>query len=498
MAKADDKGAARTDIANQQKQDQAEFGQGIKDTQSRVDTLQPKADSERDNILSHYQTLADTGGISQADRDTLMNHSYAGSSSGSGSGGGGGGGGGGGAVNTPDYLKTWSDMLGSTGGFDPTRLANITSDSSALRNTSGNYGTTDTAKQNLMDFGKTGGITDEDTARINRPLFEEYEKTGGYSDQDKSLIRDRNNKAVSGFYQNMRDQQALGQAGQAYSQPGMSSTNFKLARQNAQDIGTTSNATELGIADSVRTGRMDAAKAISDNQLRLLPIRTQNQLTGYKSAGDLDLQQQKQIDDARTAAGNLDLGTQGTINQSRLGAAAGTSQDTLGRMSISAQSAAASAANGLYERSLNDQNQRFLMSQGQQGQEFGAQGLLNTYATGPQELEFNQSLLRDYRNDNANWANQSTQDQIQLAQPSNKWGQISNAIGTGAAIYQGIRGNNNGSGTPNNGAGGSAALGTYGPNYTYISGANDPVNQYPQGGGGVGKPGDLGVILNNF
>jgi hypothetical protein len=56
---------------------------------------------------------------------------------------------------------------------------------------------------------------------------------------------------------------------------------------------------------------------------------------------NLGLGRQAQIDAAKEAAAGIDQNTQGLINQTRIGAANGQSQDTLGRMSIGASSGAA-------------------------------------------------------------------------------------------------------------------------------------------------------------
>jgi hypothetical protein len=358
---------------------------GINDTQNRVNTLTDRSDSERANINSGFQQGADTGWIDPTLKDRLL-HGGGGNSSGGGSGGGGG------VSGLPDYLQAYYDMQGKTGGFDPTRLGNINSVTDKLRNTSGNFGATNTSIGGLQDFAKSGGVSADNISKIDNPTLEEFSRTGGYSDADKGNIRARSNAGVSSIYTNMKDSMNRGRIASGNMSPGFSSAGFKLARQAAQDQGTNLRNTEADIAEKVRTGRMDASSTLADKMLGLSGLQSQNTLSGYKSSGDLDIAKNKQISDDLANSGNLDLNTQMGINQTRLGATNGISNDTLGRMSIGASSSAAQAA-------LDAANTRFLISSEQGGKEAGNRGLLDTYGTAPAELMGDQNLLRGYRQD---------------------------------------------------------------------------------------------------
>jgi len=369
--------------------------------------------------------MAATGGVSDLDRNRLYGLDVpAGSANSSG------GGGGGGNSGTGNYLDIFRDLSGNSGGYDPGRLSSISGATSklydtsgnygdvnksieGLQNTRGNYGATDTSVGNLQKFASTGGLSPEDLAQIRRPLFEEFERTGGYSDKDLGNIRARSNAGISSTYQAMQDKMARDRIGQGGFMPGLSSANFKLARQSAQDIGTNRRNTEVDIANQVRSGRMDAAKTIAGNQLALQPIKNQATLSGYGTAGQLDLGKNAQIDSAMEAAGRLglgrqsqidaameaaagiDTGLQDSINRTRLGAAGGLQQEDLGRASIGASSAAAQAA-------LNAANERFLISERNSNMNTGNAGLADLYRSAPGELIANQDLLRGYRNDAAN------------------------------------------------------------------------------------------------
>lgn len=404
MGKADQK---KVDSAINTEQDRSnrEMNSGIGDTGARVNDLTGRSDAERGQVWGGYSDLS-KGGISEEDKARLRN-------GGSSSGGSGGGGGGGGAVGGPSYLNVFRELQGKEGGFDPTRLGNINKAASQLRDTSGNYGDVNSAigkltgtdstgaTAGLLDYAKRGGLDKGDFENINRDTLKEFEQTGGYNDTDKGNIRARSNSGIAATYGSMKDQldrtrRVSGQMG-----PGWDAAGFKLARQGAQDIGTNARNTEMDIADRVRTGRMDASTALSSANLGLQGLKNQATLGGYSAAntataegGRLGLGRQAQIDDATARAGNLDLDTQMGINQSRLGGASGESSDTLGRMSIGASSSAAAAARA-------DANERFLISQESENKDRGLGGMLSTYGTGPQELEFNQGLQRGYRQDAA-------------------------------------------------------------------------------------------------
>jgi hypothetical protein len=370
--------------------------------------------------------MAATGGVFDLDRNRLYGLDVpAGSAVNSG----GGGGGGGNSTPGPSYLDTFRSIMTPTGGYDPTRMSNIggatsklydtsgnygdvNNSISSLQNTRGNYGATDISTGALQKFASTGGLSAEDLGQIRRPLFDEFEKTGGYSQQDLGNIRARSNAGISSTYQAMQDKMARDRVGQGGFMPGLSSANFKLARQSAQDIGTNRRNTEVDIANQVRTGRMDAAKTIAGNQLALQPIKNQATLSGYGTAGQLDLGKNSQIDSAMEAAGRLGLGRQAqidaameaaagidtnlqdSINKARLSAAGGLQQEDLGRASIGASSAAAKAA-------LDAQNERFLIGERNSNMNTANAGLSDLYKAAPGELLANQDLLRGYRSDAA-------------------------------------------------------------------------------------------------
>lgn len=434
-----DQQKTQANITEKHDQDNASTNTGIADTQSRLSALTPQSANQKNDIWSGYSGLAGdpNQGISAADRNSLLHGSGGASSSGGGSSSSGNGLT---APSGPAYLDTFRQLQGKTGGFDPTRLSNIEGSSSALRNSGSqygtvddsisklgsadkNYGATETSVGGLQNFAKTGGLDSTQLESINRDSLLGLEKTGGYNEADIANERARGNSGIASTYANLQDnlnkqKMVSGQVG-----PGWSNAGFKLARQGAQDTASQAQKTEADIHERVNANKMAAGGKLADLGLNTAGLQSQNTLTGYKSAGELDiakntaiqdawdkagklgLGKQGQIDAANKAAADIDNQTQSTISQSRLGAASGESQDTLGRMSIGASSGAAAAA-------LDAANQRFLISQGSENRNTGLKGMLDTYGASPTDLQFNQSLLRGYGQDQANNSNNLIQNRI--------------------------------------------------------------------------------------
>lgn len=384
MAKADKKQTQQViDTASQKAQGMSNAG--INETKDRIGTVQPRSDSERAAI--------NTGFSGMANNNVTYGSNGFNRPAGSESSGGGGGGGGGSAE--PDYLSVFRELAGKDAGFDPTRLGNITDVSSKLRNTSGNFGATDASIGGLQDFAKTGGLNKDQLGNINRDTLTEFEKTGGYNEGDKSNIRSRANSAVPAFYQNLRDDMKR-RASVSNMGPGMDRSSFKMARQAAQGSADTARDTELGISDAVRSGRMAASTELARNALGTADLQSKNTLSGYGTSGNLDLAKQGQISRDLEAGGNLDLNTQMGMNNTRLGATSGISQDTLGRMQIGAMSGSASAGRA-------QQQSQWEQEMAQRDRYQGNSGLLDMYNSAPAELMANQNQLMDYRKMGGDW-----------------------------------------------------------------------------------------------
>lgn len=435
MSKSD-KNAA-TDL---QKKDQAvadaNYSSGVTGEKDRIAQLTPIADQQGKDIWSGYNTLANdpNQGITEERRNALLSGAQAPGFASSGSSGGGGGGS---APAGPSYLNTFADLRGATGGFDAARLKNINSATGSLYDTSGNYGDTNTSVHGLQDFAKTGGLSTEQLSAINQPTLQEFAKTGGYDEASKANLRARANAGVASTYGNLKDQLTRGQMTSGQVGPGWSEAGFKLARQGAQAQGTQAQNTEAGIQEAVNAGRMSAASKLGDLGLGTAGLQSQNTLTGYTNSGQLANTRQAQIDAAKESAAGIDTNTQALINQTRLGAASGESQDTLGRMSIGSQAAAQAAA-------LNAANQRYLISEGDQNRLAGLGGMQNYYSSSPGQLTNDQNRLLNYTNSQSTANNNLLRERENIGEMSG----LGSDILTGVKIAGGVAGIATGLGAP--------------------------------------------------
>ena len=312
MGKKDQKAAEKARVEAHQTGN-TQFGAGQRGSENRIfspNGLQNRADEERQNVLNNYNDMSRTGGLRPEDESRIRG--------------------------------IFSEL---SKGIDPAREGRVTGDANALR-----------------EFARTGGVSDADRARINRPIYEEFERTGGYTDQDKANIRDRSNSSISSAYGGAQDRIKRNSIVQGQVGPGWSSANSKLQRQAAQDTGANIRDIELGINDTIRSGRLSAADRISGNQLDLSRLTSGNTLAGYGNAA------------------NIDQNTQQIINYGKQAGGVGLTN---------------------------------LAGLRQQGINAGNQGLLQTYGTAPAELEAEHRRLQEYRNSLVGNQNQNFSNIVQ-------------------------------------------------------------------------------------
>jgi hypothetical protein len=351
-----------------------------------------------------------------------------------------------------------------------------------LQDMKNQYGATDTSISGLQNFAKSGGVSQENIDKIDNPTLEEFSRTGGFSDQNLADIRARSNSSVPTFYQSLRDNLNRNKLVNNNMGPGFSEAGFRLARQSAQDAAATKQATEADLASKVQAGRLSASSTLSDRMLGLSQLQSQNTLTGYTNAGTMDIAKQKQIGDALAQAGTLDtneqkaildalaaggtldavkqkqvndalaqsgslnLGTQTAINNSRLAATGGLQQDALTRMQDATQNRGISASSGAASAALNAANQRFLIQQEQEGKQYGATGLLNTYKSSPGELMDTQDLLYRYNMGQGAFNQQNVGNTLAGGNIPGITGNLNSAgqmVGGGAGILNSLMNSNN-------------------------------------------------------
>lgn len=418
-------------------------------------------DSERSYLTDNLRNFAATGGIDPAAKEALL---ATGSSGGSGGGSGGGGGSNGtsgspfASLQTPEYNTEYAGYqnLADTGGVDVSKATGTYSDlqgPNAIDTTDINK-----AQAGLQGFAATGGVTSQDMDALNRPLYYEFEKTGGYSDPQLADIRARSNASVPSFYNNLQDQLDLRRKTQGYA-PGFDAANRSLMRTSAQQSAEQGRNTELDLADRVRTGRMDAAKQLSSNELGLLNITTPAKEQALAASGGLAVNTQDLVTKVKLAAAQGDVEAQKLIQSGKiagLGGMTGTKaqafNDALQRTSglqqyqltedqIAAMRAASSGALGLGYANLNAENQRFLMGTSSANSQAGYGDLLNLYKSAPGALTQDEQFMLDSMGQEGNVQQGLINSGISNASVPGKYGSaFNNVMGGLGAISGGLAG----------------------------------------------------------
>jgi len=426
----------------------------------RGDTTWDRATEDYNPAYQGYLDYSKGGGLTDADKERMQNAINAYGSAG----GGGGTGGWGGITNPlagktsayqnlnsafanayrPDYNEAdtgFRKLTGAGGGFDQAQLDKI-------------YGNVDT----LSDIGRTGGITDEDKANINRASILEQEKTGGYSEQDRALIRAKSAASSPAYFSALKDnlerqRSATGNLANA------GAVDFKLARQSAQQQGLDRMAAEQGLQDQIRAGRQQAGDFLSNQGLSLAGLRTKNQLEGAQAGGNLGLSTQqgitanqlqglKGLQESQTGLGNWGLGQAGGLDQFGLGKAGGLDTFTGNQAQLDMQAqianaqggaagAAGAAANDRAAARANAEYQQWLTEYGNQQKQYGIGGLDNLYKTNLQASQNYTGMGLDALNSKfgtqgslLGLASQNRGDT--LGEMAGKWG---NVAGSAALTY---------------------------------------------------------------
>ena len=391
MAKSDKKDLYNT-ATNKVGQAETEYNKLNDKIGDRSDVTWDRATQDYEGAFKGYSDYAGGGGLTDADKDRMRNAINQI---------GGGGGGGAGMISGPNlgssayqnlhsayanaYRPDYSEadtgfrkLASATGGFDQAQLDQIY----------GNIG-------RLSEIGRTGGITDEDKANINRASILEQERTGGYTDQDKALIRAKSAASSPAYFSALKDNLARTR-NQTGNLANASAVDFKLAREGAQQQNQDRIGSEIGLAESIRGGRERAGQFLSQQGLELAGLRTANELQGARSAGDLGLSTQQGItanqarglqglQESQTGLGNWGLGQAGGLDQFGLSQAGGLDQWGMNKaqleMQAAAHNASAGAANSRAQAQANAEYERWLTEYGNEQKQYGIGGLESLYNT---------------------------------------------------------------------------------------------------------------------
>ena len=323
--------------------------------------------------------------------------------------GGAGGGGGGGGGFMPDYS---SGMLGQAKGsyedFLKTGGVNLGRTNEAMGHLgelagSGGWSPADKAAQEkliagLTGFGETGGINPQDIERMRGlGVFDEFAKTGGFTPGQMQDVRSRATSQIPAAYASARQEaERMGRVTGQYN-PAVAA---QMSRTAGYDTSRAALDAELGLSEQVRQGRQWGAQGLTSAEQALQTLKTSNQLAGMTGAGGMRGNMLNAIAQNRTGAatglGQLDIGSQGLIQQGKM---FGT-QGLEGMGENEAAAARANAAAGAASNAANIANEKWLANFGVENQLAGLGGLGNVYTSNPAELEYYDRMRQGAVNSN--------------------------------------------------------------------------------------------------
>jgi len=361
MAKGDQE-KSLADIEKAKKEQSGNYYDYLNNVKNQGQGLNDQAKNERNQIWQTGTNYAATGGLTQEMQDRLRGTTSG--SVGSGGGGGGGGSGSGGANQGSNYGNAPGSAFNYVGP-------------SAFNDVNWSF---DDARNIYNDLGnKQGGLTGEQLGNINRDTLKEFEKTGGYSDPQLADIRARSNSTVPAFYQSLQDQMSRNRISSGQSFGGaFDASAAKMARESAQQSAEQTRNTEIGLGDTVRKGRFDASSKLADLGLNTAQLISQNRMGAAGGLASIDL------NDAQLKM----LKAKG-IDDYTIQVATGKDRYATAEDQIAAQKAIAGAGLNLQKMALDAQNERFLISSQQQGQQFGMSNLADIYRSSNGPLNSN-------------------------------------------------------------------------------------------------------------
>lgn len=168
-------------------------------------------------------------------------------------------------------LNAGYNDLALTGGWSPDAISGVNGDISSLRGLEAN-----------------GGL---DPEAINRfrggGVYDDLIKTGGYTDADKQNIRARATSGIPAMFDAVKNNMSANAAAQGGYSPGYSYSTAKIARDTGRGVTDAARNAEIGIDESVRSGKLAGASGMSSAENALQTLRTGNMYKGAMGAGSL-------------------------------------------------------------------------------------------------------------------------------------------------------------------------------------------------------------------
>lgn len=160
-------------------------------------------------------------------------------------------------------------FLGSSGGLDPSRIANIDQDIAGFRNI-GKYGAADAAGANRI---RGGGV------------YDEFSKTGGYSEGDKANIRSRVASMTPAFFAGLKRNLEQTNKVQGGFNPGYTSQMSKLSRDAGQGAQEAVRDAEIQLQEKVNEGRKWGTEGMTASERAIVA----NMLAGLEGASSTEM-----------------------------------------------------------------------------------------------------------------------------------------------------------------------------------------------------------------
>lgn len=176
----------------------------------------------------------------------------------------------------------FNKFTNSTGGYDPDQLAKIRGAADDLQNSA----TSNPGVVDLLGLAKTGGLTDQDYASVNRQSLLDIENNGGYSDKDIARVRQQAASAAPAFYSNLQDQERTARSTTG-NLAGAGATDFKMARTAAQGSSADRLSAEIALQQNIEGNKSAAATTLSDANNKLLATRSATEDSAAANAGNI-------------------------------------------------------------------------------------------------------------------------------------------------------------------------------------------------------------------
>jgi hypothetical protein len=133
------------------------------------------------------------------------------------------------------------------------------------------------ARSRYGEISRTGGIDEAARQRMRGGgVYDEFSRTGGMTPQMMQDIRARTASQVPSFFSGLKDNFTRMNAVQGGMNPGYSGQTAKLSRDAAREATSSVRDTEMGLADSIRSGRMWGAEGMTSSEGALQALLSRN------------------------------------------------------------------------------------------------------------------------------------------------------------------------------------------------------------------------------